>query len=226
MSKSEYVINGKLSKEWMELLDSELKADYFQEMMTFLEEEYKEKTIYPPNHQIFTAFSIPPKSIKVVILGQDPYHGEGQAHGLSFSVPHDVKIPKSLRNIFKELENDLKIPMQDHGNLEHWMKQGVFLLNASLTVEKSKPLSHKKIGWLKFTDFVISQISKTQDHIVFMLWGKFAQSKSELIDESKHLILKAPHPSPLSSYQGFFGCKHFSLANDYLIVNNKKPILW
>lgn len=195
-------------------------------MMDFLEKEYRQKTIYPPYHAVFNAFSVSPKSVQVVILGQDPYHGEGQAHGLSFSVPNDVKIPKSLKNIFKELESDLKIPLPEHGNLENWAKQGIFLLNASLTVEKAKANSHKNIGWLAFTDYVISQISATQNHVVFMLWGKFAQSKENLIDDSKHLILKAPHPSPLSAYQGFFGCKHFSMANDYLMKHNKKPILW
>ncbi|MDG4951240.1 uracil-DNA glycosylase [Weeksellaceae bacterium KMM 9724] len=215
-----------LSENWLNLLKSEIESDYFKQLKGFLGEEYQTKTIYPPHHQLFNAFNLEPQDIRVVILGQDPYHGEGQAHGYSFSVPEGIKIPKSLQNIYKELNSDLNINQPNHGNLEHWVEQGVFLLNAALSVEEAKPLSHQNKGWLEFTDKVISIVSENCENVVFMLWGKFAQSKSALIDENKHLILTAPHPSPLSAYRGFFGCGHFSKANAYLEQNQKKPILW
>ncbi|MDG4945902.1 uracil-DNA glycosylase [Weeksellaceae bacterium KMM 9713] len=215
-----------LSENWLNLLKSEIESDYFKQLKGFLEEEYQTKTIYPPYHQLFNAFNLEPQDIRVVILGQDPYHGEGQAHGYSFSVPEGIKIPKSLQNIYKELNSDLNTNQPNHGNLEHWVEQGVFLLNAALSVEEAKPLSHQNKGWLEFTDKVISIVSENCENVIFMLWGKFAQSKSALIDENKHLILTAPHPSPLSAYRGFFGCGHFSKANAYLEQNQKKPILW
>lgn len=215
-----------LSENWLKLLKSEIESDYFKKLKEFLELEYQIKTIYPPYHQLFNAFNLPPQDIQVLILGQDPYHGKGQAHGYSFSVPKGIAIPKSLQNIYKELNSDLNLSIPNHGNLEHWAAQGVLLLNAALSVEKAKPLSHQDKGWLKFTDKVISIVSDNCENVVFMLWGKFAQSKTSLIDEKKHLILKAPHPSPLSAYRGFFGCEHFSKANAYLEQNQKKPILW
>jgi len=162
----------------------------------------------------------------VVILGQDPYHGQGQAHGLCFSVQNGVQPPPSLINIFKELHEDVGVPIPNHGNLTNWAEQGVFLLNASLTVRAGEPMSHSKIGWAEFTDTVIKKISEEKKHVVFLLWGKFAQEKRVLIDESKHLILRAPHPSPLSAHSGFFGCKHFSKTNEWLIKNGIDPIDW
>ena len=215
-----------LSENWSKLLKSEIESDYFVKLKEFLELEYQTKNIYPPYHQLFNAFKLQPQDIQVLILGQDPYHGEGQAHGYSFSVPKDIKIPKSLQNIYKELNSDLNLSIPNHGNLEHWAAQGVLLLNAALSVEEAKPLSHQDKGWLEFTDKVISIVSDNCENVVFMLWGKFAQSKTSLINEKKHLILKAPHPSPLSAYRGFFGCEHFSKANAYLEQNQKKPILW
>jgi len=215
-----------LSEDWKNLLKDEINSGYFNNLEIKLNKEYKTKVIYPPYNQIFNAFSLAPKDIKVVILGQDPYHGEGQAHGLSFSVPEGIPIPKSLSNIFKELALDINKPLPNHGNLSHWRSQGVFLLNAALTVEKASPLSHQKLGWLEFTDAIIMKLSKEFENIVFMLWGSFAKNKIRLIDGSKHLILTAPHPSPLSSYRGFFGSGHFSKANQYLEDNNKNPIQW
>jgi uracil-DNA glycosylase len=164
--------------------------------------------------------------VKVVLLGQDPYHGKGQAHGLSFSVPEGVKPPPSLMNIFKEMHDDIGIPFPSHGNLTNWAKQGVLLLNASLSVRENEPLSHSAIGWTLFTDSVINKISNEKKNVVFLLWGKYAQQKQELIDETKHLVLKAAHPSPFSAYSGFFGCRHFSKTNEYLVKNGIDPIDW
>lgn len=218
----------KIEPSWKEVLKSEFNKPYFQQIALHLKTEKAQyKTIYPPGSLIFNAFDkTPVSSLKAVILGQDPYHGQGQAHGLCFSVPDGVAQPPSLINIFKELNTDIGMPIPASGNLTHWAKQGVFLLNASLTVRSGEPMSHAKIGWAEFTDTVIRRISETKEHVVFLLWGKFAQEKRVLIDESKHLILKAAHPSPLSAYAGFFGCKHFSKANQYLVSKGIDPIDW
>ena len=213
---------------WYNVLKEEFEKEYFQEIKTFIKEEIKQgQIIYPPGRLIFNAFNTTPfDEVKVVVLGQDPYHGINQAHGLCFSVNHGVKPPPSLVNIFKELEQDLGFKIPTHGNLEHWAKQGVFLLNAVLTVKANTPASHKDIGWMRFTDAVIQAISAQKENIVFLLWGKFAQEKAALIDQQKHLILKAAHPSPFSAYSGFFGCRHFSKANKFLISKKVTPVNW
>ncbi|HMU45898.1 MAG TPA: uracil-DNA glycosylase [Chitinophagaceae bacterium] len=218
----------KIEESWKEALKNEFSKPYFQQIALHIKTEKSQgKTIYPPGRFIFNAFDTTPlDKIKVVILGQDPYHGPGQAHGLCFSVQYGVPPPPSLVNIFKELHSDIGIAIPNHGNLTHWAEQGVFLLNASLTVRSGEPMSHSKIGWANFTDTVIKTISNQKDHVVFMLWGKFAQEKRVLIDESKHLILKAAHPSPLSANAGFFGCQHFSKANAYLVSKGIDPIDW
>lgn len=218
-----------IEESWKEILQDEFSKAYFQTIKYFLKsEKEKGKIIYPPGKEIFQAFDLTPfEKVKVVILGQDPYHGAGQAHGLCFSVQHGVKPPPSLVNIYKELKTDIDgFEIPKHGNLESWAKQGVFLLNAMLTVEKDKPASHKEIGWQNFTDAAISALSEKRNHLVFLLWGSFAQQKAFLIDGSKHLILKAPHPSPFSADRGFFGCRHFSKANAYLVANNIAPVQW
>ena len=185
------------------------------------------KTIYPPGQLIFNAFNTTPFNlVKVVLLGQDPYHGYGQAHGLSFSVPDGVAPPPSLVNIFKELHTDIEMPFPTTGNLTKWATQGVLLLNAVLTVRANEPASHAKIGWMEFTNAVISKISDEKEGVVFLLWGKFAQEKQVLIDETKHLVLKAAHPSPFSAHNGFFGCRHFSKTNAYLLKQKIDPIDW
>lgn len=218
----------KIEASWKEELKEEFKQEYFKEIKDFLKaEKIAGKTIYPAGPNIFNAFNTTPfDEVKVVILGQDPYHNPGQAHGLSFSVPRGTQPPPSLVNIFKEIHEDLDLPVPKHGNLEHWAKQGVLLLNAALTVEAHKPMSHSKIGWHHFTDDVIRIISERKEHVVFMLWGGFAKSKIELIDKKKHLILTAAHPSPLSAHNGFFGCKHFSKANKWLEQKGLDPIDW
>lgn len=218
-----------IENSWQELIGEEGGKPYFRDIKKFiLEEKSKGKTIYPKGNEIFNAFNLTTvESSKVVIIGQDPYHGEGQAHGLSFSVPKGIKTPPSLVNIFKELSKDVdgfKIP--NHGNLENWSKQGVLLLNAILTVNANEAGSHRKAGWEYFTNAVISKVSQKKENLVFLLWGKFAQEKENLIDEKKHLILKAAHPSPFSAYDGFFGCKHFSKTNEYLKSKNFEPIDW
>ncbi len=217
-----------LSPSWMKYLASELELPYMQELKKFLmQQEQSGKVIYPTPENIFNAFnSTPLNKVKVVILGQDPYHGPGQAHGLSFSVQEGVVIPPSLKNIFKEIKNDLGLPIPNHGSLQSWANQGVLLLNATLTVEKGKAGSHQRKGWERFTDKAIKLVSDECDAVVFMLWGSYAQKKIELIDTSKHLVLCAPHPSPLSVHRGFFGCKHFSKANDYLQNHGQTPIDW
>jgi uracil-DNA glycosylase len=209
-------------------LKEEFEKPYFQHIITFLKaEKATGKIIYPPGPLIFNAFKQTPfDKLKVVLLGQDPYHNKGQAHGLSFSVPDGVPKPPSLVNIFKELHSDLGIKIPESGNLEKWAKQGVLLLNASLTVRKNEPGSHAKIGWLQFTDSVIRKISDEKQGIVFLLWGKFAQEKQAIIDETKHYVLKAAHPSPYSANNGFFGCRHFSLTNELLTKQHKSPIDW
>lgn len=220
-------INPEIESSWKELLIDEFNQDYFINLKKFLLEEKQNNIIYPKGSDIFNAFNFTPfNKLKLVILGQDPYHGEGQAHGLCFSVPHGIKIPPSLVNIYKEMESDLGIKSPQHGNLEKWAKQGVFLLNATLTVRKNQAGSHQNKGWEIFTDRVISLISEKSENIVFLLWGSYAQKKSTLIDAKKHLILKSVHPSPLSAYRGFFGCKHFSKSNDFLISKNIEPIDW
>lgn len=217
-----------IEDSWKEELGAEFKKPYFGEIVNFLKHEKKAgKIIYPPGKLIFNAFNTTPfRKVKVVILGQDPYHGPGQAHGLSFSVPVGVPPPPSLVNIFKEIKEDLGLPIPNHGNLEKWAKQGVLLLNASLTVEAHKPMSHSKIGWHHFTDDVIRILSERKEHLVFMLWGGFAKTKAELIDKQKHLVLTAAHPSPLSAHNGFFGCHHFSKANSWLEKNELRIIDW
>ena len=218
----------KIEKSWKALLKEEFNQPYFKNITVHLKTEKAQgKTIYPPGGFIFNAFNTTPVDhIKVVILGQDPYHGPNQAHGLCFSVQHGVPPPPSLVNIFKELQSDIGITIPPHGNLTRWAEQGVFLLNASLTVRAAEPMSHAKIGWAQFTDSVIRKISDRKDHIVFMLWGRFAQEKSSLIDQSKHLILRAAHPSPLSAHAGFLGCKHFSKANEWLMSKGIDPVNW
>jgi uracil-DNA glycosylase len=218
----------KIEPGWKEALKLEFTKPYFLQIATFLRaQKMAGKTIYPPGSQIFNAYNTTPLSqVKVVIIGQDPYHGPGQAHGLCFSVSDGVPAPPSLVNMFKELNSDLGMPIPAHGNLTKWAQQGVFLLNASLTVQAATPMSHAKIGWADFTDATIKKISELKEHAVFLLWGKFAQEKQALIDETKHLVLKAAHPSPLSAYNGFFGCKHFSKTNEYLVKNGSRPIDW
>lgn len=219
----------KINASWKEVLKQEFEKSYFIELAGFLKvEKAMGKVIYPPGSLIFNAFELTPfDKVKIVILGQDPYHGKGQAHGLSFSVMKGVKPPPSLQNIFREIASDLGIQFSGtYGDLSHWARQGVLLLNASLTVREGEPMSHSKIGWEQFTDAVIKTVSAQKENVVFMLWGRFAQEKQALIDATKHLILKAAHPSPFSAYNGFMGCKHFSKANDYLVKNGKEPIDW
>ena len=218
-----------LPSSWIQYLEEELNQSYMKDLKKKLIEcQNKNITVYPEKSKIFNAFHLTPfQKIKVVILGQDPYHGPGQAHGLSFSVPHNIKTPPSLMNIFKELDSDLKVEInKTNGNLEHWAKQGVFLLNTTLTVDKSKPMSHKNFGWNIFTDKVIEIINHYRENIVFILWGAHAHSKTHLIDSSKHLILKSVHPSPLSSHRGFFGSRPFSQTNNYLESKEIDKIVW
>ncbi|HAE35181.1 MAG TPA: uracil-DNA glycosylase [Bacteroidetes bacterium] len=217
-----------LEAGWKAVLADEFDKAYFQQIRYLLLAAKRDgKVIFPPGSQIFNAYNLTPfEQVKVVILGQDPYHGPGQAHGLCFSVPEGVKPPPSLVNIFKEQEKDLGIPRPAHGNLETWARQGVFLLNAMLTVESGKPGSHQQIGWQYFTDATIKALSENKEHLVFLLWGAFAQKKAELIDAGKHLILQAAHPSPFSADRGFFGCRHFSKANTYLQEHGMQKIDW
>ena len=221
-------MNVKMESSWKEVLKSEFKKPYFKQIAEHLKTEKAQgKTIYPPGPLIFNAFSKTPfDAVKVVILGQDPYHGPRQAMGLSFSVPKGIAIPPSLQNIFKELHEDVGAPIPDNGDLTPWAEQGVLLLNASLTVRAGEPMSHSKIGWHIFTDCVISTISQLKTDVVFLLWGKFAQEKKELINAKRHHILKAAHPSPLAANNGFFGCRHFSKTNTYLMKKGLDPINW
>jgi len=217
-----------IEASWKAVLKSEFNKPYFQQIVLHIKTEKSQgKIIYPPGSLIFNAFNKTPfDKVKVVILGQDPYHGAGQAHGLCFSVPDGVPPPPSLVNIFKELQEDTGVGIPRHGNLSHWAGQGVFLLNASLTVRAGEPMSHAKTGWSQFTDTVIKTISDQKKNVVFLLWGKFAQEKKILIDESRHLILKAAHPSPLSAHAGFLGCRHFSKTNAFLMSKGMDPIDW
>lgn len=217
-----------IEESWKSVLKEEFRKVYFQQIVTLIKAEKSAgKIIYPPGKLIFNAFSKTPfPAVKVVLLGQDPYHNPGQAHGLSFSVPDGMAKPPSLVNIFKELESDLGVAPAKSGNLEKWAAQGILLLNASLTVRQNEPSSHSKIGWLQFTDTVISKISAQKTGVIFLLWGKFAQEKQGLIDETKHYVLKAAHPSPFSAEKGFFGCRHFSKTNELLALQQKDPIEW
>ncbi len=218
---------SKLNGDWEEALKGEFKKPYYKELYYFVKNEYETKQIFPPFEDLFSAFHFTAlKDVKVVILGQDPYHNDGQAHGLSFSVKPEVAIPPSLLNIYKELQADLGTYIPDNGYLLKWAKQGVFLLNAVLTVRAHNAASHSNRGWEKFTDAVIEILNKEDRPIVFLLWGRFAKEKAKMLNNPKHLVLTAAHPSPLSAYNGFFGCKHFSKTNEFLTKNNIEPIDW
>jgi|ERR1035437_861122 uracil-DNA glycosylase len=220
-------INPTIDDFWKEVLAQEFQSDYFTSLKKFLVEERKKYVIYPPSSRIFASFNYTSfNNVKVVIIGQDPYHGQGQANGLCFSVSDGIPQPPSLQNIFKELNSDLGIPIPKTGNLEPWAKQGVLLLNATLTVRANQAGSHQKHGWEEFTDAAIRSLSERRKGLVFLLWGKFAQAKGSLIDTSKHHVLKAPHPSPFSVHTGFFGCKHFSKTNALLKKEGLKEIDW
>jgi len=217
----------RIEQSWGTELTHEFTQEYFKNLTTFVKGEYARTNVYPPPKLLFNAFdSCPFHDVRVVILGQDPYHGKGQAHGLSFSVPQGVRIPPSLKNIFKEIHDDIGTPIPDSGNLERWAQQGVLLLNATLTVRAGEPGSHQGNGWEEFTDAVIQALSEKREHLVFMLWGKYAKAKGAHIDRDKHLVLEAAHPSPYSAHSGFFGCKHFSKANKYLVEHRIQPIDW
>lgn len=218
----------RIDASWKEVLQKEFEKDYFVKLTSFVREEYAGTTpIYPPARLIFNAFDhCPFNDVKVVILGQDPYHGVGQANGLCFSVNKGVAFPPSLMNIFKEIQSDLGTPIPQDGDLTRWSDQGVLLLNATLTVRASQAGSHQKRGWEEFTDAAIRELAERRENIVFILWGSYAQKKGAFIDRSKHLVLTSPHPSPLSAYQGFFGNHHFSRANRYLVEHGKKEIIW
>lgn len=222
------MIEPQIEPSWKAQLRGEFEQPYYQSLVGFVVGELREKkVVYPPPSRVFAAFDYTPfDQVKVVILGQDPYHGPKQANGLCFSVSEEVKIPPSLQNIYKELHTDLGLPIPSHGNLESWARQGVLLLNAVLTVQARSPASHAGKGWETFTDRAIRALSEEREGIVFMLWGKYAQQKGEIIDSSKHLVLKAPHPSPYSANNGFFGCRHFSKANEYLAKQGKAPVEW
>lgn len=220
-------LDVKIEQSWKALLQEEFDKPYFVELTDFVRAEYKSYRIYPPGSQIFNAFNLCPfDKVKVVIIGQDPYHGPGQAHGLCFSVNDGVPFPPSLRNIFKEVNADTGAPIPQSGNLTRWATQGVLLLNATLTVREHSAGSHQRRGWETFTDSVIRIISEQKSNVVFILWGAYAQSKASLIDSSRHLVLRSVHPSPLSAHAGFFGNHHFSLANDYLVRNGLTSIDW
>lgn len=217
----------RINDEWRTRLASVWESDEFAQTAEYVRREYASRRVFPPASQIFAAFDLCPFSkVKVVIIGQDPYHGDGQANGLAFSVAPGVEIPPSLVNIFKEIHDDVGSPIPADGDLRRWAAQGVLLLNNSLTVRAHSPASHSAIGWDRVTDAAISALSVGRERLVFMLWGSHAQRKIPLIDSTRHLLLTAPHPSPLSAYRGFFGCKHFSRANDYLISNGITPIIW
>lgn len=217
----------KIEGTWLERLQPEFDKPYFENLIAFVRDEYTHHIVYPPAKLIFNAFNLCPfNKVKVVLIGQDPYHEPGQAHGLCFSVNDGVPFPPSLRNIFQEISTDIGTPVPQSGNLTRWAEQGVLLLNATLTVREHAAGSHQKRGWEEFTDAVISILSTQREGLVFILWGSYAQSKAKLIDASKHCILKSAHPSPLSAYRGFFGNHHFSLANNYLVNKGEEPIGW
>ncbi len=221
-------MHTQIEPSWKEALKDEFEKPYFKKLATTVRFAYRGgEPIYPPPQFIFNAFTLCPfGAVKVVVLGQDPYHGAGQAHGLCFSVQDGVRTPPSLQNIYKELESDLGIPIHSSGNLTHWAKQGILLLNTTLTVREGIPNSHQGLGWETFTDAVIQKISDEKEHVVFLLWGNYAQKKGTHINTKKHLVLTAPHPSPFSAHTGFFGCKHFSKTNTYLKTHGKTPIDW
>ncbi len=217
----------RLEASWKEQLKEEFEKPYFKRLAEFVRQAYASQTVYPPPKRIFAALeSVPFDRVRAVILGQDPYHGPGQAHGLCFSVPDGVPKPPSLQNIFKEIKSDLGVSVPESGNLQHWADQGVLLLNATLTVEAGKAGSHQGKGWEEFTDAVVKKLNEHRDGIVFLLWGAYAQKKGAHIDRKKHLVLQAPHPSPLSAHNGFFGCRHFSQTNAYLASNDQEPFSW
>lgn len=217
----------KIEEGWKEKLKDEFREPYFIGLTKFVRDEYMSRQIFPPGNMIFKAFDLCPfEKVKVVILGQDPYHNTGQAHGLCFSVTDGTEFPPSLINIFKELNRDLGVPIPKSGNLERWARQGVLLLNAILTVRAHQALSHQNKGWERFTDAAISALNRYRENIVFMLWGSYAQNKGANIDPTRHLVLKTVHPSPLSASRGFFGCGHFSRCNDYLRSKGMEPIIW
>lgn len=217
-----------IEPQWEEALENYFEIENFKSLTEFVKKEYLTKKVFPNPADLFKAFSLTPfGKVRVIILGQDPYHGDGQAHGLSFSVPVGIRVPPSLQNIYKEIENDLGIKKDfSHGNLEGWATEGVLLLNAVLSVVSGSPASHGKRGWEEFTDTAIKTLSDKRENLVFMLWGNFARSKKVLIDITKHLVLEAPHPSPFSAHSGFLGCKHFSKCNDYLKKHHRKEINW
>ncbi len=216
-----------IEESWKAALTDEFSKPYFQNLTTFVRHEYSTQIVYPKGHDIFAAFdNCPFDKVKAVMLGQDPYHGVGQAHGLCFSVNSGVKIPPSLQNIFKEIQNDLGIAPPSDGNLLRWAEQGVLMLNATLTVRASSPGSHSGKGWEEFTDAVVRLLSEQKNNLVFLLWGAYAQKKGEIINQTNHKVLQAAHPSPFSVHKGFFGCKHFSKTNDYLVSKGLEPIIW
>lgn len=218
---------SQITNDWLEAINGEFKKPYYEELYNFVKDEYSKNVIYPPADDIFNAFHFTPLSkVKVLILGQDPYHNVNQAHGLSFSVKPGEDIPPSLQNIYKELNDDIGCYIPNNGYLEKWAREGVLLLNTVLTVRAHQANSHQGKGWEQFTDAVINAVNNEDRPIVYMLWGRPAQSKEKMLTNPKHLILKAPHPSPLSAYRGFFGCKHFSIANEFLEKNGISPIDW
>lgn len=221
------IMNVQIEESWKKQLQAEFEKDYFIKLTDFVRNEYASTQIYPPGKLIFNAFNLCPfDKAKVVIIGQDPYHGPGQAHGLCFSVNDGVAFPPSLKNIFKEIQDDLGIPVPESGNLTRWANQGVLLLNATLTVRAHQAGSHQKKGWEEFTDAAIRALAQQREHLVFILWGAYAQKKGAFIDRNKHLVLASAHPSPLSAYNGFFGNKHFSRANEYLMAHGETPVSW
>lgn len=216
----------RMHPKWLTLLEKEFEKSYFAELTDFVKKEYVSKTVFPHPKNLFRAFDLtPPDSLRAVILGQDPYHGVGQAHGLCFSVEKGVAVPPSLKNIYKEIKSDIGKMKDESGDLSHWAQQGVLLLNATLTVEKGRAGSHQGKGWEEFTDAVVAALNENYEHVVFMLWGNFAKQKGAHIDRAKHLVLESAHPSPFSA-SGFLGCRHFSKANEYLVAHGKKPIEW
>ncbi len=220
-------MNVKIEESWRIRLQEEFDKPYFIELTQWVRQQYRTEQIFPPGKEIFAAFDASPyDKTKVVIIGQDPYHGEGQANGLCFSVKPDIQMPPSLINIFKEVRDDIGTPIPENGDLTRWAKQGVLLLNATLTVKAHSPKSHSNRGWERFTDFVVHDLAENKNNLVFILWGSDAKRKCDFIDRSRHLVLTSAHPSPLSAYRGFFGNHHFSLANNYLIKHGQQPIIW